>query len=258
MEYQNENFNGEYDFRSRSHKGWHMNENLHEYSELLYCKEGEGDVLINGATLHLLAGQMVWIPPNYVHGYRFGTDTTVICAVFSNDFIPLFFQSTEGRFFRVSPIDPEELSTVLDIFPQLQRRDRFIISGYLNLLCDKVLRQSDFDNESHTDGVLYQKVISYVQTHYKENITLNQIAKHFGYNEKYLSHALYKLTGIHFRRLLAFYRIRHAKKLLENEPNMTVTVISAESGFGAINTFNRTFKEIVGITPLEHRRRFMK
>ena len=36
MEYQIENFNGEYDFRSRLHEGWQVPLQLHEYSEWLY------------------------------------------------------------------------------------------------------------------------------------------------------------------------------------------------------------------------------
>ena len=48
MEYQNENFNGEYDFRSRYHRDWKMGANLHEYSELLYCKSGEAYAIVNG------------------------------------------------------------------------------------------------------------------------------------------------------------------------------------------------------------------
>ena len=71
MEYQNENFNGEYDFRSRFHDGWQMQANLHEYSELIYCKKGSGYVTVDGKTIRLKEGEVVWIPPNYIHQYDF-------------------------------------------------------------------------------------------------------------------------------------------------------------------------------------------
>ena len=257
MEYQNENFNGEYDFRSRIHYGWVINENLHEYSEILFCVEGYGDAVINGKTIPLTAGEMLWIPPNYVHGYHF-KNATVICAVFSNDFIPLFSRATAGRFFKVSPVKVCELEEIIKLFPSLKSSDYFAISGYLHLLCDKVFKQSDFENKSQMDGVLFQKVISYLQVHYNENVTLGQIAKRFGYNEKYLSHTLHSLTGFNFRKFITFYRIRHAKHLLENKPDMTISSVSMESGFGAINSFNRSFKEITGITPFEYRARHTK
>ena len=61
MEYQNENFSGEYDFRSRFHKGWYMQANLHEYSELIYCQKGSGYVTVNGNAIFLRENEMIWI-----------------------------------------------------------------------------------------------------------------------------------------------------------------------------------------------------
>lgn len=257
MRYQNENFNGEYDFRCRFHNGWKIGANLHEYSELLYCKKGAGSVIINGSTIPIKEKQLVWIPPNYVHQYDC-ENADVVCAVFSNDLIPLFFKVQGGRYLCVSAVNTEELSGVLDEFYTLSREDSCTVSGYLNLICAKVLRQSKFDSGRHIDGILYQKVISYIAEHYTEDITLSGIAGLFGYNEKYLSHALHELTGIHFRQLLSFYRIGYAKKLLESDKQPDITDIAMRSGFSAINTFHRAFKEATGMTPMAYRRRHAK
>ena len=257
MEYQRENFNGVCDFKSRFHLGWQMAENLHEYSELLFCKKGECIATVNGQDIPLKAGQFVWIPPNYIHGYL-GDSAEVVCAVFSNDMIPLFFQALAGRHFCVSAMEAEELSEILGRFYELKKEDFLTISGYLNLICAKVIKQATFSRAKQSDGVLYQKVISFLSLHYTEDITLSSVAKKFGYNEKYLSHTLHELTGIHFRQLLTFYRINHAKQLLEREKGKKITSIATESGFSAINTFHRVFKERTGFTPLEYRKNFCK
>ena len=252
VEYQNENFNGEYDFRSNFHNGWEMSANLHEYSEILYCKNGEGRVIINGETINIKTHELVWIPPNYIH--RFDCpNAEVICAVFSNDLIPLFFKALEGRHFRVSSVCVEELAYFLDGFHNLKKSDYLIVSGYLNLICAKVIKCSSFENPRYTDGVLYQKIISYVSENYTNDITLSQVAKMFGYNEKYLSYTLHDLTGVNFRQLLNFYRINHAKNLLSNSKNKNIGQIAMECGFGALNTFNREFKRVVGMTPRAYR-----
>lgn len=255
MRYQIENFNGELDFRCRFHDGWEIDANLHEYSELLFCKRGAGSLTVNGQCIPLKAGQIAWIPPNYVHKYDF-PKAQVICAVFSNDMIPLFFKALSGRYFRVTAVDTQELIYIPDLLLTLTRTDYLQISGYLNLLCGKVMAQAEFENAKHSDGILYQKVISYISEHYTENISLKQIAKLFGYNEKYLSHTLHELTGIQFRQLLAFYRIEHAKKLLKTANSQDITTIAMDSGYSALNTFHRTFKEITGITPSEYRRQY--
>ena len=257
MDYQNENFDGEYDFRSGFHTGWQVQVHLHEYSELLYCSRGEGQATVNGQTVRLKEKQLVWIPPNYIHGYEF-ENADVVCAVFSNDLIPLFFKSVAGRYFCVSAIDAGELSPVLERFFLMKKEDCMTVSGYLNLVASLVIKKSRFEAVRPTDGILYQKVISYLSTHYTENVTLAQVAKIFGYNEKYLSHALHELTGIHFKRFLTFYRVGHAKTLLESRSRESILAIAEKSGFLSMNTFNRAFKESTGLTPSEYRRNFAK
>ena len=84
MKYQSENFNGSFDFRCRYHDGFLIEQHIHQYSEFLYCKEGQGEVTVNGSTSMLRSGELIWLPPNYVHQYNFA-DAKVICAVFSND-----------------------------------------------------------------------------------------------------------------------------------------------------------------------------
>ena len=101
-------------------------------------------------------------------------------------------------------------------------------------------------------------ILKYIHNNIKKPLFAGDIAKKFGYNEKYLSHTLHDLTGIHFRQLLSFYRINHAKKMLESGVPTTISAIASESGFSALNTFNRVFKESVGSTPAEYRQNFSK
>ena len=253
MEYQNENFNGEYDFRSRFHEGWQIQANLHEYSELIYCKKGSGYVTVDGKTIRLKEGEVVWIPPNYLHQYDFDS-AEVICAVFSNDFIPLFFKKLKNRYLCASAIDMSEMADVIERFPELRKEETMLISGHLNLIGDIVLKRSTFEDERFCDAILCQKALSYLAENYTESITLAGLAKRLGYNEKYLSHILHSLVGIHFRHLLNFYRVDHAKKLLLTSKDMNISTIAAKCGFDSLNTFNREFKRIVGMTPSEYRK----
>lgn len=252
MKYQLENFNGSYDFRSNLHCDWYMEPHIHEYCELLYCKKGEAEVTVNGKTLRLPEKQLVWIPPNCVHQYRC-EGAEVVCAVFSHDFIPLYFaQVGQGRP-AVNPVDVSDLAQIIEGFPDLDRRERLTISGYLNLICARTLGQTELESTERQDGILYQKVVSYLSEHFREDICLSSVAATFGYNEKYLSHCLHSLTGVHFTKLLALYRIEYAKKRL-TERRVNIGAIAMECGFSAINTFNRNFKSTTGMTPSEYRK----
>lgn len=252
MQYHNENFNGVFDFRCKYHNGWAMESHLHEYSELLYCKSGSCDVTVNGNRLTLSEKHYIWLPPNYIHQFH-STEAELICAVFSKDFIPLFFHTVGEKGLIPKPIPAEELEPILNSLHTVDNKSIMKISGYLNLICAKALEKSVFLTTGPTDSVLYQKVITYLSTHFREDITLKRVAKHFGYNEKYLSHALHTLTGMSFGRLLSFYRIEYAKELLNNE-ELSISEIATESGFSALNSFNRNFKSLTGTTPSQYKR----
>ena len=255
MKYQNENFNGTFDFRSNFHQNWWVELHLHEYSEILYCKKGEGDILLNGQTIRLKANEFVWIPPNYIHQYAF-QDAELVCAVFSNDFIPLFFSALGEKRLVVSAIPADELAPALEGLYLLKKEQRLKISGFLNLVAAKVIERSSLKESNFTDGVLLQRVVTYLSTHYTEEIKLKSLAKLLGYNEKYLSHALHSLTGVHFSQLLTFYRTEHAKSLRSQNPQKSITSVALESGFCAINTFHRAFFKHTGMTPMQYRNLF--
>lgn len=254
MMYQYENCDGILDFRSKYHKNWLVDGHLHEYSEILYCKSGGGNVNVNGQNINLASGQFIWIPPHYIHQYVF-EDSELVCAVFSNDFIPLFTRNLSEKKMTVTVIEASELAPILENLYKLDKNDVLYISGCLNLVAAKVRKNSCFENIDHSDMTLYQKVVTYVAQHYMEDISLGKIAKKFGYNEKYLSHAFHQLTGINFKQFLAFYRISHAKKVFECGKNVSITDVASESGFAAINTFNRVFKKMIGMTPSEYKRK---
>lgn len=252
MKYQLENFSGSYDFRSNVHRDWVVEAHIHEYCELLYCQRGVANVTVNGKQILLPEKHLLWIPPNCIHQYRC-MNADVICAVFSHDFIPLYFAQVGQARPSFFPIDVADMDSVLKSFPTIGKENRLLISGYLNLICARMLEKTELEAMDQLDGVLYQKVVTYLSAHFREDISLSSVAATFGYNAKYLSHSLHSLTGVHFSKLLALYRIEYAKKLLSDH-RANVGRIAMECGFAAVNTFNRNFKELVGMTPSEYKK----
>ena len=251
MIYQHENSLKSYDFRSRYHDGYIFSAHLHEFSEYLYVKTGTADVYINGKYIKVPEKHLIFIPPNYIHEYK-AENAKVVCAVFSNDYIPVFFNQLGNRQIICTPVFAGENEHIIEKLYSNKNYSPLIVSGYLSLILNNVILNSNFTTSEYTDGVLYQQVVSYISRHYTENITLKSISKKFGYNEKYLSSTLHKLTGINVRKLISLYRVNKAKELLSIS-NSDVSNIALNSGFSAINTFNRTFKELVGVTPTEYK-----
>ena len=253
MIYQNENFGGDFVFRSKRHFKWEIDMHLHEYSELLYCKGGECGVYVNGVNFTLKTGEFIWVPSNYIHMYK-ANEADLICAVFSNDYVPLYNKITGEKKLKVEPVSARGFENVFEGLFSAESDDVLKLSGYLTLICSRVFENAVLEDARLIDENLYQKVIFYISTHYTEDITLSEIAKRFGYNEKYLSHTLHELTGTHFRKLLTLYRINKAKEMLSSKGNVNISAIALSCGFSALNTFHRAFKESVGVTPTEYKR----
>ncbi len=248
--YQRENFSNSYDLRCRKHDGYVVPAHLHEYSEFLYVEQGCAEVLVNGRVYNVYSGQLIFIPPNKIHEYRCDK-TKVVCGVFSNDFIPLFFKEIGKNKIGATIVDFKAKDFIIEEIYNYRNKSKTQISGYLNLLVSEVLKNPVYEPLESEDNVLYQKVISYLSENFSKDVTLKGIAKHFGYNEKYLSGVLHELTGVNFRKLLGLYRIQKAKELLLNDKTLDIYSVAIDCGYSALNTFNRNFKQFTGVTPTE-------
>ncbi len=80
-----------------------------------------------------------------------------------------------------------------------------------------------------------------------------QLAERLSVSESRLSHIINRYFGHNFNILLNQRRVEEAKERLLKEQKTQVTVIAFEVGFNSIATFNRVFKDIVGLSPSEWR-----
>jgi AraC-like DNA-binding protein len=224
---------------------------LHEYSEILYCKSGEGVILINGRKIALRAECFVWIPPNYIHQLDFSS-AEVVCAVFSNDFIPLYFSVVGEKRLIPSAISALDLTSHIEGLPSLKKEDQLLVSGKLNIIAQRVIERSDFEESLLTDGVLFQKVVTYISNHYVEEIKLSSLAKLFGYNEKYLSHLFRLHTKSSFTEHLRSLRIQNAISLFDIGLD-SIKNVAYLSGFNDPLYFSNVFKKEIGVSPTEYK-----
>ena len=106
---------------------------------------------------------------------------------------------------------------------------------------------------SHTSNDIIHNVISFVNDHYMESISLNDVASFAGVSREHLRRIFKQHMGRTILQYLSEVRISHASHLLltTTEP---IAEVMALSGFTNQTLFNRTFKEIYGCTPREARK----
>jgi transcriptional regulator GlxA family with amidase domain len=98
-------------------------------------------------------------------------------------------------------------------------------------------------------------IYQYILNNFTEEVSLDQAAEIAHLTPPAFCRYFKTRTRKTFSRFLLELRTAHAAKLL-TESSKTVAEICYESGFNNFSNFNRHFKNIIGRTPLEHRRIF--
>lgn len=115
--------------------------------------------------------------------------------------------------------------------------------------------QSDFPSAEVKYASKYTQsgaIMTYI-TSKNGNVTLDQVAKHFGYQKNYLSRLFHKLFNkdfIHFRLIIRMNIACEQLKLTTK----SIEEISAELGYKDVSTFTKQFIESNGIKPSLYRK----
>jgi two-component system response regulator YesN len=115
-----------------------------------------------------------------------------------------------------------------------------------------------FTKENETELVPAIRIAkSYIKENYQQEITLDTIAAIVNLSSVYFSILFKKEVGINFLDYLNRYRIEIAKEMLKDLKN-NINDVAALSGFQDSRYFSKKFKQQMGITPSEYRKRTIK
>lgn len=98
-----------------------------------------------------------------------------------------------------------------------------------------------------TDSPIIPEVLSYINQHYCEKISLASIADEFFISKYYLSHAFHSVVGTSVNRYITLKRLINAKQMLSN--GIKPTTAALHCGFNDYAGFYRAFTAEYGITP---------
>lgn len=99
---------------------------------------------------------------------------------------------------------------------------------------------------------LLDQVLSFVEDHLSEKLSLAEIARIFYVSESTITQVFRKKMGISFYRCVTQRRLIAAKKLIET--NITLEAIAEQVGFTDYSSFFRAFKQEYGISPRQYRK----
>ena len=98
-----------------------------------------------------------------------------------------------------------------------------------------------------------REIITYVEGHFIEQISLQDIADHLGLGKEYFCRFFKKNMGMSFLQYVNEVRVSHIYQDLI-QTDAPVYEIAEKNGFHNQKLFNRTFKSVYGCTPSSVRR----
>lgn len=98
----------------------------------------------------------------------------------------------------------------------------------------------------------FNNVLSYVQEHIHEDISLQALAEKFYYNPSYFTRMFKKYTGLAPTQYINKARLDRAKLLLKTT-DLQIREISQKTGFCDVFYFSKSFKNYTGFSPSDYR-----
>lgn len=279
LDYQEHRKQGTFDFPiafyhvEQTHPRYRMPYHWHPECEVIRILKGNFHLTINQQIYHLHTGSIVFIQDGMLHG-GIPEDCVYECLVFDmklllkdNHICKKQVEAFMNHEMLIHQLLPENstflMQIVSDLFTSMFEKYygyEFIVQGSLYLLIGFILQQKLYSFRSnHEQQLSYRlkqvkKVLRYIEQHYAEQITLEELASIAGMNPKYFCRFFRQIIQRTPINYLNYYRIECAKEQLAST-DATITEIALNCGFNDTSYFIKAFKKYMGITPKQYMRR---
>ena len=249
------------------------NPHWHDCCEILYMLEGIAEQQVNDQFFRVGKNDIIILNQGDIHGTycRQGEAVRILVikflpSIFDNSlshlsesqYIQAFLSNKQNKIFHIhdtlkSSMDIYEL--MMGLYREYTKREsgyEMYMKGYIYQLVASLIRggiiKPNYSFIDEHDALFLNKLLNYIEHHYKENINLEEASNLLNMSYSYLSRYFKKVTGRNFKEYLDFVRICEVEKLLLTK-GLNISEAAYEAGFTNISSFNRVFKRIRGYTP---------
>lgn len=256
----------------------HFPVHTHNYVEVVYMCKGSTHHVINGNSVVLREGELLFISQSAKQEiYPAGEEDVAVNFII----LPEFFdygltmmkaENNQLRSFVIECLTGAKEDTgylhfqVADVLPvqnlvenliwTIMRKEpnkRSIQQATMGLLFLQLMNQIERMKTAEADKQqkLVMDVLSYIEEHYREG-SLDALAKQLHYDMRWLSKEIKKRTGQNYLELVQNKRLSQAAYLL-TATNMNVLDIGLAAGYDNTGYFHRIFRKQYGMTPRKYR-----
>lgn len=240
--------------------------NLSSYL-ILYTIKGEGLLNYNGKEYILAPNSLFWIDCTKHHSYKetSGDWEFIWIHIYGSTSAEYYsiFEKNIDIVYTISPSLHESLNdihnTLIKLCQEASLTSELQISSYISQLltniCVDSLSYTDksISIESSSASNTMKNIVLYLEDHFNEDISMEQLSNIFYISKYYISREFKKYMGIGVWDYLTGLRINYAKEQLKDS-DQSVGEIAISCGIPNVSHFINTFKSREGVTPLTYRK----
>lgn len=239
----------------------------HDFVEMSILVSGEVFYNIEGKTTHLTEPTVLLLNPGVSHYEYMPSDMKnrqvhIGIRNFTIDLFPRDYFPIKEPIIRLSKNRQnffDSCDEILKEREQFRTGSELLLKGLILKLFVLLLRDASIlpANESSLlltadekeKLTLIEEVVQYLENHYMEDLTLNQIADHFYTSPTSLSRAFKEHTGETVINYLIQLRLLKAKEMIEDNLDISIRQVSQLVGYQDAYYFSKLFKKYYGKSP---------
>lgn len=245
---------------SNDEEDWPSFMHSHHFTELFYVRSGSGNFLIDDNSFPVVKDDLIIVNPHLSH-------TEVSAKTNPLSYITLGieglgFSFRDGMDFSIFNCSRDEGQLPFYFYSILseleKKRDGYqeICSSMIQILTTQLYRitGAGFNgaNSERTNHDLF-RIKRYIDSHYQDSLTLEQLSQISHINKYYLVHKFAQSFGCSPISYLNERRIQASRDLLESTDH-SIAEIARLTGFSSQCYFAQSFKKNCGLTAREYRK----
>ena len=238
---------------------WYYDNIVLDYDKFHFILDGECTIRINGVDHTARPGQLFLIPCHSTQSYYTDIDKTVTQYWFHCS-LPCREKDVTELIRLPYVIDVKDVSCVETLFKNVLGREKETgLTARLDQKADIIrllsyyIHLSDNVDLNVCSDSRISSIISYMEEHLSEKITLGMLSDMLNFHPNYFIRLFKAITGAAPMEYLYKLRLAAARRLLL-EGSVTVQDAGVRVGFDNPHYFSRYFKKMTGLSPTEYQR----
>lgn len=241
---------------------WHSVPHTHNHAELFYIVGGRGQFLIDDQLYPVNTNHLVIINPNVTHTEVSLNAQPLEYIVLGIEGIELSITETSnGQFCILDHFESMDITSCLrNILREMEQKQpgyEDICQAFMEILIIRLMRSTGLsvpvEPMNSVGNHQCAAVRRYIDQHFKEALTLDQLAEEAHMNKFYLSHAFKQEYGVSPINYMISKRVEESKYLLA-ETDLSTSQIAQLLGFSSLSYFSQVFNRTQNISPKEYRK----